>query len=143
MTETHRCRAGPTGLASTRDLQYKCDHLNLRSYIMRSTVAFTLFALSLLPATALAQTGQPAAGQQAAAQPSPPAVASAPSRAGGFTREQYIHRAEERAAGRAAAQFDRMDTNHDGVVDPAERRAWRSQHSLAATGSQPSASQPR
>jgi len=105
---------------------------------MRSITAFALFALSLLPATALAQTGQ-----QAAAQPSPSTASPTPSRGGGFTREQYIHRAEERAAGRAAAQFDRMDSNHDGVVDPAERRAWRSQHSRAATGSQPSASQQR
>jgi len=102
---------------------------------MRSTTAFALFALSLLPATALAQTSQ-----QAAAQPSPSAASPTPSRAGGFTREQYIHRAEERAAGRAAAQFDRMDTNHDGVVDPAERRAWRSQHPRSAA-SQPKSSQ--
>ena len=102
---------------------------------MRSTTAFALFALSLLPATALAQTGQ-----QAAAQPTASAASPVPSRAGGLTRDQYIHRAEERAAGRAAAQFDRMDTNHDGVVDPAERRAWRSQHSRSAA-SQPKSSQ--
>jgi len=112
---------------------------------MRSTTAFALFALSLLPATALAQTGQQAAGQQAAgqqaaAQPSPTATSSAPSRAGGLTREQYIHGAEERAARRAAAQFDRMDANHNGVVDPAERRAWRSQHQRGA-GSQPNSPQ--
>jgi len=107
---------------------------------MRSTTAFALFALSLLPATALAQTGQQAAGQQAAAQPSPSTASPTPSRAGGLTREQYIQRAEERAAGRAAAQFDRMDTNHDGVVDPAERRAWRSQHPRSAA-SQPKSSQ--
>jgi len=102
---------------------------------MRSTAAFALFALSLLPATALAQTGQQAAAQLTASAASP-----APSRAGGLTREQYIHRAEERAAGRAAAQFDRMDANHDGVVDPAERRAWRSQHSRVA-GSRPTSPQ--
>jgi hypothetical protein len=111
---------------------------------MRSTAAFALFALSLLPVTALAQTGQQAAGQQAAAQPSPTAANPSPSRAGSLTRDQYIHRdihrAEERAAGRAAAQFDRMDTNHDGVVDPAERRAWRSQHPRSAA-SQPKSSQ--
>jgi hypothetical protein len=102
---------------------------------MRSTAAFALFALSLLPATALAQTSQ-----QAATQPTASATSPAPSRAGGLTREQYIHRAEERAAGRAAAQFDRMDANHDGVVDPAERRAWRSQHSRGA-GSRPTSPQ--
>jgi hypothetical protein len=103
--------------------------------MMRSTTALALFALSLLPATALAQTGQQAAAQSTASTASP-----APSRTGGLTREQYIHRAEERAAGRAAAQFDRMDTNHDGVVDPAERRAWRSQHPRSAA-SQPKPSQ--
>jgi len=102
---------------------------------MRSTTAFALFALSLLPATGFAQTGQ-----QAAAQPSPSAASLAPSSAGSLTREQYIHRAEERAAARAAAQFDRMDANHDGVVDPAERRAWRSQHPRTA-GSRPTSSQ--
>src|SRR5437899_6831553 len=92
---------------------------------MRSTVICSLFALSLFPATALAQ-----ANQQAAAQPSSTAASSVPSRsgAGALTREQYIQRAEERAAKRAGAQFDRMDADHNGVVDPAERRAWRSQH---------------
>ena len=109
---------------------------------MRSTAAFALFVLSLLPATTLAQASAQAAGQQAAAQPSPTAASPTPSRAGGLTREQYIHRAEERAAGRAAAQFDRMDANHDGVVDPDERRAWRSQHPRGA-GSQPSTPQQR
>jgi hypothetical protein len=107
---------------------------------MRSTAAFALFALSLLPAIALAQTGPQPAGQQAAAQPSPSAATPAPSPAGGLTREQYIHRAEERAARRAAAQFDRMDTNHSGVVDPAERRAWRGQHPRGAAA-QPNSSQ--
>jgi hypothetical protein len=90
---------------------------------MRSTAIFALFALSLLPATALAQ-----ASQQAAAQPSPTSVGSPPSSSVGLTKEQYIQRAEQRAARRAAAQFDRMDADHNGVLDPAERRAWRSQH---------------
>jgi len=90
---------------------------------MRSTAVFALFALSLLPVTAFAQ-----ASQQAAAQPSPTSVGSPPSSSAGLTKEQYIQRAEQRAARRAAAQFDRMDADHDGVLDPAERRAWRSQH---------------
>jgi len=94
---------------------------------MRSTAVFALFALSLLPATAFAQ-----ASQQAAAQPSPTSVASPPSSSAGLTKEQYIQRAEQRAARRAAAQFDRMDADHDGVLDPAERRAWRSQHPRGA-----------
>jgi phage terminase small subunit len=95
---------------------------------MRSTAVFALFALSLLPATAFAQ-----ASQQAAAQPSPTSsVGSPPSSSAGLTKEQYIQRAEQRAARRAAAQFDRMDADHDGVLDPAERRAWRSQHPRGA-----------
>ena len=94
---------------------------------MRSTAILALFTLALLPATALAQ-----AGQQAATQPSSTAASPAPSRPGALTREQYIQRAEERAAKRAAAQFDRMDADHNGVVDPAERKAWRSQHPRAA-----------
>jgi len=102
---------------------------------MRSTVICALFALSLLPATALAQ-----ASQQAAAPPSSASASPASSRAGALTKEQYIKRAEERAARRAAAQFDRMDVDHNGVIDPAERQAWRSQHPRAA-GSKPVPSQ--
>jgi hypothetical protein len=90
---------------------------------MRSTAVFAVFALSLLPATALAQ-----APQQAAAQPSSTSASPAPSPSSGFTREQFIQRAEQRAARRAAAQFDRMDTDHDGVLEPAEMQAWRSEH---------------
>ena len=96
---------------------------------MRS-VAIALFALSLLPATAFAQ-----ASQQAAAPPSATAASPTPSRSGGLTREQFIQRAEERAARRAGAQFDRMDADHDGVLEPAEIRAWRTQHPRGA-GSQ-------
>jgi hypothetical protein len=94
---------------------------------MRSTALVALFALSLLPVTAFAQ-----APQQAAAQPSSTAASPAPSPSGGLTREQYIQRAEQRAARRAAAQFDRMDADHDGVLDRAEMRAWRSHRSRAA-----------
>jgi hypothetical protein len=94
---------------------------------MRSAAVFALFALSLLPATALAQ-----AHQQAAAQPNSTSVSPVPSSAGNLTREQYIERAEQRAARRAAAQFERMDANHDGVLEPAERQAWRSQHPRGA-----------
>jgi uncharacterized protein YciI len=93
---------------------------------MRSTV-IALFALSLLPATAFAQTDQ-----QAAAPPAATAASPAPARSGSLTREQYIQRAEERAARRAAAQFDAMDFDHDGVLEPAEIRAWRSAHPRGA-----------
>ena len=100
---------------------------------MRSTV-IALFALSLLPATAFAQTDQ-----QAAAPPAATAASPTPARSGGLTREQYIQRAQERAGRRAAAQFDAMDFDHDGVLEPAEIRAWRSQHprGAAARSDQP------
>ena len=94
---------------------------------MRSTAIVALFALSLLPATAFAQASPQAAAADSSATASP---ASSPS--SGITREQFIQRAEERAARRAAAQFEQMDTDHDGVLDPAEMRAWRSQHSRVA-----------
>jgi hypothetical protein len=94
---------------------------------MRSTVVTALFALSLLPATAFAQ-----ANQQAAAPPAATAANPAPVRSAGFTREQYIQRAQERAARRAGAQFDAMDADHDGVLEPGEIRAWRTQHPRGA-----------
>ena len=94
---------------------------------MRYTAVFALCALSVLPVIALAQTSQ-----QAAAPPSPPAAGPVAPSSVSLTKEQYIERTEQRAARRAAAQFDRMDTNHDGVLEPAERSAWRSQHSRSA-----------
>jgi hypothetical protein len=94
---------------------------------MRSTAVIALFALSLLPATAFAQANQQAAAPSGAAAASPASAQS-----GGFTREQYIQRAEDRAARRAAAQFDAMDADHNGVLEPAEIRAWRSAHPRGA-----------
>jgi phage terminase small subunit len=114
-------------VAFARIIRYKVDINNQRSHDMRSATIFAVFALSLLPATAFAQ-----APQQAAAETSSTSAASAPSSSGSLTREQFIERAEQRAARRAAAQFDRMDTDHNGVLDPAEMRAWRSQHSRGA-----------
>jgi hypothetical protein len=38
-----------------------------------------------------------------------------------ITKEQYIDRAKQRATKR----FDKLDTNHDGVLSPDERRASR------------------
>src|SRR5215469_18931855 len=94
---------------------------------MRSTAVIALLVLSLLPGTAFAQTNQ-----QAAAPPAATEASLAPARSGSLTREQYIERAQERAARRAAAQFDAMDFDHDGVLDPAEIRAWRSAHPRGA-----------
>jgi hypothetical protein len=101
---------------------------------MRSTVIAALLGLFLLPAATLAQTAPQTAAVESTAPPSP-----APADAAGLTRDQFIQRAQERAAQRAGARFDQMDANHDGVLDRAEIRAWRSQHPrrAAAQPSQP------
>ena len=101
---------------------------------MRSTIFMALVALSLLPATTFAQTAPQTAAIESAA-PAP----SAPTGNGGITRDQFIQRAKDRAAQRAGTRFDEMDTDHDGVLDRAEIRAWRSQHPrhAAAQPSQP------
>ncbi|MBV9378302.1 MAG: hypothetical protein JO320_25210 [Alphaproteobacteria bacterium] len=102
---------------------------------MRSTVIAALAVLSLAPAAALAQTApQIAAAESTAAAP------SAPAGSGGITRDQFIQRAKDRAAQRAATRFDQMDTDHDGVLDRAELRAWRNQHPRHAA-TQPTATQ--
>ena len=104
---------------------------------MRPTIFVALVALSLLPATTFAQTApQTAAVESAAPAPAAPAVG------GGITRDQFIQRAKDRAAERAAARFDEMDADHDGVLDRAEIRAWRTQHPRHA-GAQPSQPAPQ
>ena len=91
---------------------------------MRSIFSAALMGLFLVPPAAFAQTAPP---QTAAVDSAAPAQAVAPA-PGGITRDQFIERAKERAGQRAAARFDQMDTDHDGVLDRAEIRAWRSQH---------------
>jgi hypothetical protein len=105
--------------------------------IMHPSLIIALLALLLLPVTALAQTSPQIAAIESASPVATPAAK--PADAGGVTREQYLQRAQERAGQRAGAHFDQMDTNHDGVLDPAEIRAWRSQHPrrAAAPSSQP------
>jgi len=101
---------------------------------MRSIVIATLLGMFLLPTAILAQTAPQTAAVESTAPASP-----APAAAGGITRDQFIQRAQERAAQRAGARFDQMDVNHDGILDRAEIRAWRSQHPrrAAAQPSQP------
>ena len=96
-----------------------------------------LVALSLLPATTFAQTAPQTAAIESAA-PAP----SAPTANGGITRDQFIQRAKDRAAERAGARFDQMDADHDGVLDRAEMRAWRTQHARHA-GVQPAQPAPQ
>ena len=87
---------------------------------MRAVLVVGLCAL-LCPAVALAQTAA------APASTAPATPTAAPSRSGDITRDQYI----ERAKHSAAARFDRMDTDHDGVLTAEERRAARKQRSAA------------
>src|SRR5260370_4027 len=70
------------------------------------------------------------------------AAPSAPAGSGGITRDQFIERAKDRAAQHAGARFDQMDTDHDGVLDRAEIRTWRTQHPRRA-GAQPSQPTPQ
>ena len=69
--------------------------------------------LLALPVSGLAQTAPPASA--------PAAAAAKPQ---GISREDYI----KRAADSAAARFDRMDTDHDGVLTRDESRAYRESH---------------
>jgi hypothetical protein len=92
---------------------------------MRSTLIGALIGLFLLPAAGFAQSAPQTAALDSAAAPPP---ATAPATSGGLTRDQFIQRAKDRAGQRAAARFDQMDANHDGVLDRAEMGAWRSAH---------------
>jgi len=104
---------------------------------MRSTIFVAFVALALLPTTTFAQTAPQTAAVESAAR-----APSAPTGNGGITRDQFIERAKDRAAQRAGARFDQMDTDHDGVLDRAEIRAWRTQHPRRA-GAQPSQPAPQ
>lgn len=97
---------------------------------MRAVLVAILVALSL---PAFAQTTGPA-------NPAPSATTGATTaripRGGDITRDEYIERAR-RAAER---RFDRMDTNHDGILTADERRAARDEraaHRAARSQAQP------
>ena len=83
--------------------------------MMRAVLVVGLAAL-MYPAAVLAQTAA-----------APVAPGAAPTRGGDITRDQYIEHAVERARRAAEARFDRMDTDHDGVLSAAERRAARTE----------------
>ena len=86
---------------------------------MRASLVLSLLAL-FCPAVALAQTTPATATSR-----------TAPPKSGDITKDQYIERAVERAKRAAAARFERMDANHDGVLGAEERRAARAQRRAA------------
>jgi hypothetical protein len=90
---------------------------------MRAACLVGLLAL-LAPAGAMAQTMQPQPPAAAASAPAP-AAHPAVRRGGDITRDEYVARAVERAKRAAERRFDAMDTDHDGVLTAAERRAYR------------------
>jgi len=84
---------------------------------MRAVLVVSLVVL-LCPAAALAQSKAPPPA-------SAPATASpAPKRGGDITRDEYVEHAKRNAEKR----FDRMDSDHDGVLTEAERHAYREAH---------------
>jgi hypothetical protein len=84
-----------------------------------SIVACALLGWS---AAAFAQTPAPALE-------TPPAEdAALPPAAGGVSRDDYIAKARDAAAKRAATRFDEMDANHDGVLTKDEIAAYRAAH---------------
>jgi hypothetical protein len=92
--------------------------------IMRAVLVVALCAL-ICPAAGLAQTAPATAPPPAS--PAPASPSAAPAIGGDITRDQYIEHAVERARRAAEARFDRMDTDHDGVLTAEERRAARAQ----------------
>ncbi len=60
----------------------------------------------------------------------PPPAATAPAApvAQGITRDDYIARARDAAAKRAATRFDAMDADHDGILTVDEIAAYRAAH---------------
>jgi len=93
---------------------------------MRAIAVVGLVAL-LSPLSALAQTAPAPSGTA----PASPTAAPAPSRGGDITRDEYIQHAVERARRAAEKRFDRMDTDHDGVLTVEERRAARAERRAA------------
>ena len=90
-----------------------------------------LLFVPLMTAPALAQSPTPATAPvppQPSATPAPgappPAGMRSPNRVS-ITRDEYIEAATARVRKAAAARFDKMDTNHDGILTIEERRAAR------------------
>ncbi len=93
---------------------------------MRAILVVGFVAL-LSPLAALGQTAP------APTSPAPASPSAAPAKGGDITRDQYVQRAVDRARRAAETRFDRMDSDHDGVLTADERRAARAQRRAAPT----------
>jgi len=76
-----------------------------------------------LGGTAAAQSPTPAPNPSPAPDTATPAPAPQ-----GIARDDYIAKARDAAAKRAATRFDAMDTDHDGILTPDEIAAYRAAH---------------
>lgn len=86
---------------------------------MLRAVAYVSLALLLTAATA---TAQPASSESASSDKTDSAPRSR-ARGADISRDEYIQKAVERARHNAEKRFEKMDTNHDGILTAAERRA--------------------
>jgi hypothetical protein len=93
---------------------------------MRAVLVVGLCAL-FCPAVAIAQTAPAPPATTAPEAPATTAPRAASTKGGDITKEEYIEHAVERAKRAAAARFDRLDTNHDGVLTADERHAARAE----------------
>ena len=89
---------------------------------MRAVLIVGLFVL-LCPAIVNAQGSPPPTSGPGSPTAATPAAVPPPRARGGqdMTRDEYIERAKRNAEKR----FERMDTNHDGILTIEERRAAR------------------
>jgi len=83
-----------------------------------------LAVVVLLALDAIAAAQSPTAP---AASPPPPVAVPAPAPQG-VTRDDYIAKARDAAAKRAATRFDAMDADHDGILTAVEIAAYRAAH---------------
>jgi hypothetical protein len=74
--------------------------------------------------------GGVAAAQSPAPAPAAPSEppTTLPPASEGVSRDDYIAKARDAAAKRAATRFDEMDANHDGVLTRDEIAAYRAAH---------------
>jgi hypothetical protein len=107
---------------------------------MTMRIAGVVVMTALLSGAALAQSSSPPmappmapapATSEPPTAPSPAPAAAAPATTpapDGISRDDYIAKARAAAEKRAAAHFDEMDANHDGILTKAEIAAYHAHH---------------